>query len=188
MQSGQLDVLAVVQHIPPLKCHAQVEDHCSSAMGLLLNGIGFSMPYFSADPAAKNPSDCLEAFASSQGPLTLGGIILACTELLCNIWETRSSYIQGIPYGLANRRGMGIVGINPWTSTVEEKSIVSRTHAGISGHYGRAIIFELALADSQLSLAEMHDPGSVEVEAARNAIQSPSQLGPEQVSSYRSSA
>ncbi len=41
-----------------------------------------------------------------------------------------------------------------------------------AGHYGRAVIFKLALADAQL-LAEMHDPGSVEFEAARNAAVEP---------------
>ena len=65
------------------------------------------------------------------------------------------------------------MGTHSWTSTdstLEEISRLSRTRAGVPiDHYGRAYIFKLALADAQL-LAEMHDPGTVEFEAACNAI------------------
>ena len=163
-----LDMLAVVQHLPPLKCHERGEGHRSSVMGVLLNCTGFIKPFYSGDSAVKVFADSLEALASLQGPLTLGGIIKDCMELLCYFLETRSSHIQGVPYGLANGR---VVGIEYLTSSLEEMNRLAHTCNGMdSGHYGWVFTYKLAMADAQL-LAEMHDSGSTEFNAAHNAIQ-----------------
>ena len=163
-----LDLSNVMPCLPLLKSHVRIEGHAASAIGVRLYMNGFVKPFFKNDPAVKIFSDGLHALASSKGPLTLDEIIRDCTDLLCTFWKTRFGFHQGVPYGCAS--GARWVGTNDWPSTVEEITRVPRARkGGLIPHYARVYIFKLALADAQL-LVEMHDSGSDEFEAARNAI------------------